>query len=83
MAQQTGLDDLSTLERVAERARDRSDWATAPPHKLLALVAELRRAREARDQLHEFYGDLDADDATAMSAYRLSSILRVWDGVEP
>lgn len=80
MAQQTDLDDLSTLERVAERERALGDWAYIPAYKILALVAEVRRAREAREELHEFYGDLDANDATATSAYRLSRILRAWDG---
>jgi hypothetical protein len=43
------------------------------------LQRELDAAQAARDELHEFYGDLDANDGTAVFAYRLSRILQAWD----
>jgi hypothetical protein len=44
-----------------------------------AVAAEVRAARDAREDLHELQGDLDAMDLTAASAHKLDGILRRWD----
>lgn len=88
MADQADLDAVQARRETAKRGRlSEGDVGLAAltaidalvMDDLPALMAEVRRARESRDELHEFYGDLDANDATATSAYRLSRILRAWD----
>lgn len=75
----TDLDSIEDAARIATHYLGSSRIVVMTPEEALRLVAELRTARKARDELQALHSDLHDYDLTAASANRLRRILTTWD----